>query len=198
MDKDGQEKEYYPSHQEELVEEALKKIACDRLNGVFLNDTAGVQFTLYELDSELKRQGHAMKWPDLIASLEICRGAGIEVIGPEGKVEVKSSIFPVVALVNRAEWEQNPKQVRCYVQFNPLVTYSINKLAFRQFDYATYMKTEKSPGALAVQASLPLLHPGRLGIHPTRSCTAPLSATVIWSIMPSTRDQVRYVCRGSR
>jgi len=32
-----------------VVEYALKKIACDRLNGVFLNNLAGVQFTLYEL-----------------------------------------------------------------------------------------------------------------------------------------------------
>jgi hypothetical protein len=140
IDRDGQEKEYYPSHQEELIEEALKKIACDKLNGVFLNDTAGVQFTLYELDQELKRQNHIMKWPDLITSLEVCRGAGIEVIGPGDKVEVKSSIFPVVALVNREEWQKNPKQVRCYVQFNPLVTHCINKLAFRQFDYVTYMR----------------------------------------------------------
>lgn len=113
IDRDGQEKEYYPSHQEELVEEALKKIACDKLNGVFLNDTVGVQFTLYELDQELKRQNHAMKWPDLITSLEVCRGAGIEVIGPGDKVEVKSSIFPVVALVNWEEWQKNRKQVRC-------------------------------------------------------------------------------------
>jgi hypothetical protein len=37
IDKSGNEKEYYPSYQEELVEEALKKIAADRLNGVFLN-----------------------------------------------------------------------------------------------------------------------------------------------------------------
>lgn len=136
----GQEKEYYPSHQEELVEEALKKIAADRMNGVFLNDTAGVQFTLYELDQELRRQGHAMKWPDLIASLKICRSAGIVITGPDGTVEVESSIFPVVALANRAEWQKNPKGMRCYVQFNPLITHSINKLTFRQFDYATYMK----------------------------------------------------------
>ena len=61
VDRHGNEKEYYPTHQEELVEEALKKIACDRLNGVFLNDTAGVQFTLYELDKELRSQEHAMK-----------------------------------------------------------------------------------------------------------------------------------------
>ena len=195
IDKDAQEKEYYPSHQEEIVEEALKKLACDRLNGVFLNDTAGVQFTLYELDSELKRQGHAMKWSDLIASLEICRGAGIEVIGPEGKVEVKSSIFPVVALVNRAEWEQNPKQVRCYVQFNPLVTYSINKLAFRQFDYATYMQLKNH---LARWLFKHLSH------HYIQA-----SWDTPYTIMHSTivgnsylvnnaqrRDQVRYVCQA--
>jgi hypothetical protein len=54
IDKSGNEKEYYPSYQEELVEEALKKIAADRLNGVFLNDTAGVQFTLYGTCVEIK------------------------------------------------------------------------------------------------------------------------------------------------
>ena len=140
VDKDGNEKEYYPTHQEEIVEEALKKIACDRLKGVFLDNTAGVQFSLYELDRELKSQGHAMKWPDLIRSLEICRSAGIEVIGPEGRAEVKSSIFPVVALVNRDDWRKKPGQVRCYVQFNPLLTYSIMALTYRQFDYRTFMR----------------------------------------------------------
>jgi hypothetical protein len=132
VEKDGQEKEYYPSHQEEIVEEALKKLACDHSKGVFLNDTAGVQFTLYELHAELARQGHGMQWSDLITSLEICRGTSIEVKGPEGKVEVKSSIFPVLVLTNRQEWLQNPKQVKCYVQFNPMITYCINKLTFHR------------------------------------------------------------------
>ena len=107
---------------------------------MFLDNTAGVQFSLYELDRELKSLGHAMKWPDLIRSLEICRSAGIEVIGPEGKAEVKSSIFPVVALVNREDWRKNPGRVRCYVQFNPLLTYSIKALTYRQFDYRTFMR----------------------------------------------------------
>jgi thioredoxin reductase len=34
-DTDGQWREYYPSPQEELVEEALKKIACDQLTWIF-------------------------------------------------------------------------------------------------------------------------------------------------------------------
>jgi hypothetical protein len=45
-DKDGTEREYYPTHREELVEDALRRIACDRLNGVFLDDRAGVQYAL--------------------------------------------------------------------------------------------------------------------------------------------------------
>src|SRR5215470_4733139 len=32
------ERDFYPSHREELVEEALRKIASTRLNGIFLND----------------------------------------------------------------------------------------------------------------------------------------------------------------
>jgi hypothetical protein len=56
--KDGTEREYYPSHREELVEDALRRIACDRLNGVFLNDRAGVQFTLYEIKKGKRSRGH--------------------------------------------------------------------------------------------------------------------------------------------
>jgi hypothetical protein len=143
IDNEGNEKEYYPTSREEIVEEALKKIACDRANGVFLNDTAGVQFTLYELDKELKNQGHAIRWPDLITALKICRGAGIEITGAKGKSVVDSPIFPFLLLRNREEWRENPRQVFCYVQFNPLVTYSIHKMTYRQFDYVTFMKLTK-------------------------------------------------------
>jgi hypothetical protein len=55
--RDGMDKEYYPGPREELVEEALRKLACDRLNGVYLDDQAGVQFTIYEL--------HAYSTPNL-------------------------------------------------------------------------------------------------------------------------------------
>ncbi len=143
IDKHGDEKEYYPTSREELVEEALKKIACDRLNGIFLDETVGVQFTLYELDKELKNQGHAIRWPELITSLQICRHAGVLLKGPHGKVEVDSPIFPVMLLRNREEWRENPKNVFCYIQFNPLVTYSIHKMTYRQFDYVTFMKLTK-------------------------------------------------------
>jgi hypothetical protein len=70
--KDGTEQDFFPSFREEIVEEALRKIACDSLNGVYLNEQAGVQFTLYELQKELKVRGHALNLQELLESLKIC------------------------------------------------------------------------------------------------------------------------------
>ena len=141
-DRNGNEKEYYPSGQEELVEEALRKIACDRLNGIYLNNAAGVQFTMYELRQELKRRGHDMRLSELIRSLTVCRRASIVIRkkGDKGEVYMDSAIFPTLIIARRKEWEENPKGTQCYVEFNPLVTRSINKLTYRQFDYVTFMQ----------------------------------------------------------
>ncbi len=137
--KDKQEKEFYPSQREELVEEALRKIACDHSNGVYLDDQAGVQFTLYELRQELMARGHGINVPDLLEALKICNLATISVQKADGTGVMQASIFPLLLIVSKEEWLKHPRQARCYVQFNPLVTASINRLSYRQFDYLTYM-----------------------------------------------------------
>ena len=137
--KDGQEREYYPSYREEIIEEALRKIACDRLNGVYLDDRAGVQFTLYALRKELWARGHALNLPDLLEGLKICNLASLSVQKADGTAIIQAPIFPVLLVASKEDWLQNPKDARCYVQFNPLVTASIDHLTYRQFDYLTYM-----------------------------------------------------------
>jgi hypothetical protein len=137
--KDGTAREFYPSFREELVEESLRKIACDRLNGVFLNGQAGVQFTLYELKKELKSRGHDIDILDLIESLKICNLASLSLKDHTGKALIQSPIFPVLLVASKADWVKNPKQTRCYVQFHPLVTACINHISYRQYDYLTYM-----------------------------------------------------------
>ena len=143
-DRNGTEVEYYPSEQEELVEEALRKLACDRLNGVYLGPGAGVQFAMHELREELRKRGHSMALDELKRSLLICRSAGL-LIEKKGEEEaiLDSSIFPTVMISNRKNWKSDPKNARCYVQFNPLVTASIEALTYRQFDYETLMGYER-------------------------------------------------------
>ncbi|MGI8545365.1 MAG: hypothetical protein ACR2MD_18060 [Aridibacter sp.] len=52
-DADGISRDYFPGKREELVEDALRKIATAG-QGIFLDDEAGVTFTLYQLQQELK------------------------------------------------------------------------------------------------------------------------------------------------
>lgn len=57
-DKNGKEKYYYPSKREELVEDALRKFAVEG-QGLFLDDAAGVTFTLHQLQQKLMNNGHS-------------------------------------------------------------------------------------------------------------------------------------------
>ena len=136
----GAEMEHYPSPREELVEEALRKIASDRVKGVYLDDVAGVQFTLYGLKKELKERGHDMDKSDLIESLKIGNLTSISIQTADGKAVMQSSIFPTLLMASRMDWLAAPQEARCYVQFNPLVTACINHLTYRQFDYILYME----------------------------------------------------------
>jgi hypothetical protein len=138
--KKKEEIEYYPSEREELVEEALRKLACDPLNGAYIGLLAGVQFTMYELREELRKRGHSISLDDLKKSLLICRSVGLNITARGGDETIMdSSIFPLVVISSRKNWKADPKGSRCFVQFNPLVTASIEALTFRQFDYETLM-----------------------------------------------------------
>src|SRR6266404_4736734 len=108
----------YPSPREELVEEALRKIACDRLKGVYLDDGAGVQFTLYELKKELRERGHDINSVDLVESLKICNLTNISIQTADGKAIIQSPIFPTLLIASREDWLAEPKHAKCYVQFN--------------------------------------------------------------------------------
>jgi hypothetical protein len=106
--------EYYPSPREELVEEALRKIACDQVKGVYLDDGAGVQFTLYELKKELKERGHDIDKADLVEALKICNLTNISIQTADGKALMQSAIFPTLLIASREDWLAAPhKAMRC-------------------------------------------------------------------------------------
>ena len=194
-DKDGTWREYYPSPQEELVEEALKKIACDRLNGVYLNDVAGVQFTLFELRKELQHRGHSMNFPNLMTSLRINRRCGIVLTNEEGETCLDSPIFPVLMLTRRRQWEADPTASKCYVQFNPLVTHSINTLRYRQFNYMIFMKLSNQLARwFFKRLSHNYVQAGLMEPYTIKHSTIVRDSGLI--SYGRTRDQVRYVCEA--
>ena len=143
QDKDDDIKGYYPSANEELVEDALRKIAAEQDRGYFdkAGYRSGVVFTLYMLREELKKRGHARSYQQIVLSLRILARSTIEISAMDGKDGEGFTITPYfsgLAAVSRGKLAEDP-QARWIVQFHPLVTQAIDVLKYRQFNYAQMM-----------------------------------------------------------
>ena len=142
-EKTGISKDYYPSGSEELIEDALRKIAADQQNGFFdkPNFRSGVVFSLYALREELKKRGHTRSYQEIILSLQILARSAIEIRTMDGKGNegfAVSSYFSALSAVSKGRLSENPN-AKWIVQFHPLVTHEIDALTYRQFNYAQMM-----------------------------------------------------------
>ncbi len=137
-DKDGEERYYYPSQREELVEDALRKFVCEG-QGVFLDDEAGVTFSLYQLQRELERKGHSYSKDQIKDALLICAQSKLIVTSEDGTTVLVSSLFETLGLQTREDWKGKGQKTRAFVRFNPLVTQSIKSRNFRQLNYEQAM-----------------------------------------------------------
>lgn len=141
--KPGKPELVYPGEREEIIEDALRKLA---VNGgtVMIDGKVGVLFTFYQLRQELKRNNHEFKLSEIKEAILVCRGAQLETISEDEETVISSSFFPMVGLTTRKDLKLRDGDTRCYVQFNPLVTDSIQNQTFRLYDYKTSMAI-KSP-----------------------------------------------------
>jgi hypothetical protein len=141
--KTGTSKDYYPSANEELIEDALRKIAAEQYNGFFdkPNYRSGVVFSLHMLREELKRRGHTRSYQEIVLSLNILAGSNIELYtknGEKGEGFDKSGYFSRLTAVSKKNLADDP-EAKWIVQFHPLVTQAIDTLTYRQFNYAQMM-----------------------------------------------------------
>lgn len=142
-DSDGVSRDYFPGKREELVEDALRKLATEG-HGIFLDDEAAVTFTLYQLHQELKRTGHSYSITQLKEALMVCVGTTLQLTDETGSNVLASSIFDTIGLQTREDWEGQGEKTRAFVRFNALVTVSIRNKTFRQFNYEVTMVTKAS------------------------------------------------------
>jgi hypothetical protein len=140
-DLDGKQRDYYPSANEEIVEDALRKLAVERNAGYFdrPNYRSGVQFTLHELRKELEKRGHTRSYQEIVQSLDILSQSIVDILpegGGEGKI--RSACLPSLAAVSRKQLKDDP-EAKWAVQFHPLVTGAIDQVTHRQYNYAAMM-----------------------------------------------------------
>jgi hypothetical protein len=137
-DSDGVSRDYFPGKREELVEDALRKIATAG-QGIFLDNEAAVTFTLYQLQQELKRTGHTYSITQIKEALMVCVGTNLQLTDANGQDVLASSIFDTIGLQTREDWEGQGEKTKAFVRFNAMVTISIRNRTFRQFNYEISM-----------------------------------------------------------
>jgi hypothetical protein len=140
-DLDGTHRDYYASATEELVEDALRKLAIDQQAGYFdkTNYRCGVVFTLYQLRQELKKRGHSRSYQQIVLALNILSGSTIEIrAAGNGEILTRSTYLPHLAAVSRKRLRDDPR-AKWIVQFHPLITGSIDTVTYRQYNYALMM-----------------------------------------------------------
>ena len=140
-DLDGTHRDFYASATEELVEDALRKLAIDQQAGYFdkPNYRSGVVFTLYQLRQELNKRGHTRSYQQIVLALNILSGSIIEIASQDGgELISRSAYLPHLAAVSRTRLRDDPK-AKWVVQFHPLVTGSIDKVTYRQYNYHLMM-----------------------------------------------------------
>jgi hypothetical protein len=135
-------RDYYPSANEELVEDALRKIAADRDAGFFdkPNYESGVQFSVYGVGQELAKHGHARSHGEIDRSLKILSKSVIEIRSTDnGELLAISPYLPSLVAVSKGRLLEDPK-AKWAVKFHPFVTRAIDQLTYRQYNYALMMK----------------------------------------------------------
>ncbi len=136
INKEGKTIHYYPSQREELIEDVLRKLACEG-RGVFLDEEMGFSFSLYEVQQELQKNGHGYNLNEIKNALKICARCNIEIFSEDKTLSINSAIFTTLGLKGVDNHTQT------FVRFSPLVTKSIKGKTFRQLNYPKYMTHKK-------------------------------------------------------
>jgi len=140
LDSEDGEKAYYPSASDEIVEDALRKIAADSESGFYdqLNFKSGVVFSIHALRNELKKRNHTRSYYEIVKSLNILAGSHIEILLPDGKGFAKTNYLPSLVAVSKQKLSEDPN-AKWVAQFHPLVTECIATTTFRQYNYHLMM-----------------------------------------------------------
>jgi hypothetical protein len=145
---DGSFQDFYPSTDEELVEEVLRKVFTDQQFG--LHDVRGaeswVKFSLQMIRKELKKRGKTRSIDQIKRSIDILSSTIVTVYLEGEKAPIcRNAILCDVVRVSREQYLEDGSTM-WLAKLPALVSKSVNELSYRQFNYAKLMdlKTQLS------------------------------------------------------
>lgn len=183
--KEGKWMEFFPTEREELVEDALRKLAAEKHMGFFDLHGPGVVFTSKQICRLLDEYKHGIRHAELVLSLHILLGTRVHLsaVGERNSF-FASTILTELGTVSREDWRKDPS-AKWYVRFNSLIEACIRSQTYRQFDFAKMMAHSsqlarwlyKRMAHLYLQASL--LEPYRICLTTVKRDSGLLNASLL-------------------
>lgn len=166
---DGSIMGYYPSANEELIEDVLRKIATDQYKGYYSprEQRCGVIFTLYMVRKELENRGHGRTYKEISLSLEIMARSVIitrMVDGKEGEFTSNSLYLNNLFRVSKSRLDEDP-EAKWFADFHPFASRALDDLTYRQINYTRLMSL-KSQLARWISKVLSLKYLNASFMHP--------------------------------
>ncbi|MBT9100473.1 replication protein [Methylovulum psychrotolerans] len=141
--KDGIIQAYFPSANEELIEDVLRKIATIQNNGYYnqKENRSGVVFTLHMVRKELEKRGHGRTYSEINLSLEIMARSVIITSmadGKDGEFTSNSLYLNNLFKATKSRIAEDPN-TKWFADFHPFASRALDELTYRQFNYARLM-----------------------------------------------------------
>jgi hypothetical protein len=139
---DGLGYEVYPSEREQLIEAALRYLACQQATGFYTTQTqdiqggAGVVFSIYQVRRLLEQRGRHYKYREIRDALKIMRRSVFHIRGAEKNV-VADLDLQIIEHIDRISdcGDLEDSGTRWIVRFNHHVARAITSCNYRQFDF---------------------------------------------------------------
>lgn len=142
--KDASYVDFYPSNDEELVEEVIRKIFADQNFGMHdpSQTESWVRFSLQMIRKELKARGKSRSIDEIKRSIEILSKSHISLFLDDTDDPVYSDpILSSLTRVTRQKYLNDPSMT-WVARLPALISKSVNELTYRQFNYGVLMSLD--------------------------------------------------------
>lgn len=140
VQEDGIERAFFPSQNEECIEEVLKKIFSEQGHGVHdaKNLESWVRFSYGQIRKELYRMKRGLRYDQIKHSLTVMSKCNITVY-EDNKQIFTGSILQDYYSVDRDTYRSDSEAFH-YARLPALISKAVNDLKFRQFNYVNFMR----------------------------------------------------------
>lgn len=132
---DGEEKDFYPSETEELIEDILRKIFLQQNHGFHQPNVSEswCKFSVNMIVKELRTHGKVRSHDEVKQAIEIMENCRLQ-ITVNGKQAYSSQILADKVIADRSDYVANSNALSA-VRFSTLISRAIDKYDYRQFNY---------------------------------------------------------------